>query len=37
MWLYTPYTTGDTIRLESMEFSCPIKLLYEDVAFDLEE
>jgi Uma2 family endonuclease len=34
MWLYYPYIAGDTIELESIEFSCPIELLYEDVTFE---
>ncbi len=34
MWLYYPYTAGDTIELESIEFSCPIELLYEGVTFE---
>lgn len=31
MWLYYPYTQGETITLGSIDFSCPIALLYEDV------
>jgi Uma2 family endonuclease len=31
MWLYFPYTAGDTIALSSLEFECPIELLYENV------
>jgi Uma2 family endonuclease len=34
MWLYYPYIAGDTIELESIEFSCPIELLYEGVSFE---
>ncbi|MGI0488856.1 Uma2 family endonuclease [Pantanalinema rosaneae CENA516] len=30
-WIYEPYTEGDTILLESIEFSCAIDLLYENV------
>ncbi|HEY9879661.1 MAG TPA: Uma2 family endonuclease [Leptolyngbyaceae cyanobacterium] len=31
LWLYYPYQDGDTIKLESLGFECPIALLYEDV------
>jgi Uma2 family endonuclease len=34
MWLYYPYIAGDTIELASIEFSCPIELLYEGVTFE---
>lgn len=37
LWLYTPYTAGDRLALESIAFSCPIELLYEDVRFEGEE
>lgn len=37
LWLYTPYTAGDILTLESIAFSCPIELLYEDVRFEGEE
>lgn len=37
MWLYYPYTIGDTITLESIEFSFSIDLLYEGVTFETEE
>lgn len=37
MWLYHPYATGDTVPLESLEFSCPIAALYEDVQMGLPE
>lgn len=30
-WLYVPYTTGEVFTLESVEFSCPIDQLYEEV------
>jgi Uma2 family endonuclease len=30
-WEPTPYTAGDTIQLSSIDFECPIDLLYEDV------
>jgi len=31
LWLLAPYSSGDTISLESVAFTCPIELLYEDV------
>lgn len=34
MWLYYPYRTGDVIALSSIEFECPIELLYEAVSFE---
>ncbi len=34
LWLYYPYTVGDAIALESLEFECPIELLYEGVSFE---
>jgi Uma2 family endonuclease len=34
MWLYYPYTTGDTIAIESLEFSCAVDLLYEGITFN---
>ena len=37
LWLYTPYTTGESLTLESIAFSCPLALLYEDVRFESEE
>ena len=37
MWIYYPYTAGDIITLESIEFECPIELLYEGVVFEGEE
>lgn len=33
MWLYYPYQAGDVISLSSIEFECPIELLYEGVSF----
>lgn len=33
MWLYTPYTTGDILTLESIAWEGAIELLYEDVQF----
>lgn len=37
LWLYAPYTAGETIALESVEFSCPIEWLYEDVQLNVSE
>jgi len=37
MWLYYPYIPGDIITLSSIEFECPIELLYENVVFVIEE
>ncbi|GAB1539211.1 hypothetical protein NUACC21_18760 [Scytonema sp. NUACC21] len=37
MWLYYPYVAADIIALSSIEFECPIELLYEGVVFELEE
>jgi Uma2 family endonuclease len=31
VWFYLPYMAGETIDLKSIEFSCAIELLYEDV------
>jgi Uma2 family endonuclease len=36
MWLYSSYAAGETITLESIEFTCPIATLYENISFDLE-
>jgi Uma2 family endonuclease len=36
MWLYSPYQAGDTLTLSSLEFECPIALLYEGVTFEAE-
>lgn len=36
MWLYYPYIAGDIISLSSIEFNCPIELLYESVVFETE-
>jgi Uma2 family endonuclease len=36
LWLYYPYTAGDTITLESIDCTVPIELLYENVTFDAE-
>lgn len=37
MWLYYPYKTGDAIALSSIEFECPIALLYDGIVFDAAE
>lgn len=37
MWLYSPYRAGDMITLSSLEFECPIELLYEGVSFEEPE
>ncbi|MEP0874127.1 Uma2 family endonuclease [Trichocoleus desertorum AS-A10] len=34
MWLYHPYTAGDTLILESLEFECAIDQVYEDVPLE---
>ena len=34
MWHYYEYAAGDTIALASIEFQCPIELLYEGIIFD---
>ena len=34
LWLYYPYTAGDTIVLSSIDFEFPIELLYERVNLD---
>jgi Uma2 family endonuclease len=36
MWLYYPYTAGDTIALSSIEFELAIELLYEGIVFEAE-
>lgn len=30
-WELTPYAAGETVQLVSLDFECPIELLYEDV------
>lgn len=35
MWLYSPYRAGEGISLTSIEFECPIALLYEGVSLSL--
>jgi Uma2 family endonuclease len=37
MWHYYELTAGDTISLESIEFECPIELLYEGIIFEKEK
>jgi len=34
MWHYYEYASGEAIALKSIEFECPIELLYEGVSFD---
>jgi Uma2 family endonuclease len=34
MWLYDQYETGEAIALPSIEFECPIELIYESIVFD---
>ncbi len=34
-WIYEPFVAGDTLTLESIDFSCPINFLYEDVPLEL--
>ena len=36
MWLYYEYEDGEKIVLESIEFECLIKLLYEGVSFETQ-
>lgn len=36
MWYYYEYADGDAIALESIEFECPIQVLYEGVSFEKE-
>jgi hypothetical protein len=31
LWLYRPYSPGETITLESIEWSCTIEQIYEEV------
>ncbi|NEP80956.1 MAG: Uma2 family endonuclease [Okeania sp. SIO3B3] len=35
MWLCNYYEAGEAIALESIEFQCPIELLYERVTFEV--
>ncbi|MBE9143061.1 Uma2 family endonuclease [Planktothrix mougeotii] len=34
MWYYYGYENGDVIALKSIEFECPMELLYEGINFD---
>jgi hypothetical protein len=34
MWLYYPYIAGELISLDSIEFTCPIETLYENITFN---
>jgi Uma2 family endonuclease len=36
-WELTPYVAGETIQLTSIDFECPIELLYEDVELPLTD
>jgi Uma2 family endonuclease len=36
-WELTPYSPGDTLELVSLDFACPIELLYEAVDLSLQE
>lgn len=36
LWLYTPYTAGEIISWESIEYSCAIEQIYEDVQLTLQ-
>lgn len=36
MWLYYPYAVGESIFIESIDFSCNIDLFYEGVSFESE-
>jgi Uma2 family endonuclease len=33
MWLYYPYTIGDIITIESIDFNCAVDLFYEGISF----
>ena len=33
MWLYSQYEAGEAIALDSVEFECPIELIYEGIVF----
>jgi Uma2 family endonuclease len=37
MWVYSPYTVGEDITIESVDFSFGIDLIYEGVNFGIEE
>lgn len=34
-WLYQPYEAGDTVHLESINFSCDMSLFYRQIRFDI--
>lgn len=34
IWLYSQYETGEAIALDSIEFVCPIELIYEGIILD---
>jgi Uma2 family endonuclease len=34
LWLYYPYTVGDAIALQGLDFEFPIESLYEGVSFE---
>jgi Uma2 family endonuclease len=34
-WELTPYTAGETVQFTSIDFECPVELLYEDVELSL--
>lgn len=34
MWLYYQYEAGEAIALTSIEFECPVELLYEETTFE---
>lgn len=36
-WELTPYAAGEAVQLVSIDFECPIELLYEDVKLTLKE
>jgi len=36
MWLYFAYEAGDEVELTSLDFVCPIELIYENVRLDEE-
>jgi Uma2 family endonuclease len=37
MWLYYPYRTGDIVQFSSIDFECPIELLYDGISFEQEQ
>lgn len=36
-WELTPYAAGETVQLTTLDFECPIELLYEDVELSPQE